>query len=316
MNVKTHNFYFIINPTSGGGKGIKQWQNLKKKLVENNIIFENIFTKNHGHAIQLAQEAAENGFEHIIGLGGDGTANEIANGILKAIQLNPEIKAAMSLFSCGTGNDWVKEHKISRKIEKFVLALKNPQYTLQDVGLIHYTNENEQLDQKYFINVAGLAYDAFVVKQTENIRKSIFLRKFYLLHIFKNLLKYKPEKVQISTENTTWEQIVYTINIGQCRFSGGNMQLVPHAKPNSEKLAVTVAGNLAKLEILLQTPRFYNGKLTQHKAIEAFECDHIEIKSLNDKEVMIEADGEFLGYTPVKIANIPKKLLLFGVNSK
>lgn len=307
---------FIINPAGGGGKAAKAWFKLKSELNKHSVSYTEHFTKSKGDAIEIVKKLAILGENHFVAVGGDGTAHEVANGILLAQEEGTATDAALCLFSCGTGNDWVREHQISTNIQKFVQAVNKPEYRFQDVGLIEYFDENKNKKSRYFINVAGMAYDAFVAKNTEGLKQGHFSGNFYLLHVFKNLLKYKPEKVLITADNRTWSQKVYTINIGQCRFSGGNMQLVPHAVFDSGHLAVTIADSMPKWEIILQTPKFYNGKLLQHPSISGFECDEIQINSLNNNEVLIEADGEYLGMTPVKIKNLSNRLKVFGINSR
>ncbi len=308
-------FQIIINPAGGGGKAAKTWKRLRLELERHSISFCEHLTSVKADAIQIAKELALAGHSHLIAVGGDGTAHEVANGILEAKETNPHLEIAMTLFSCGTGNDWVREHKISRNVSKFAEALLNLKYHIQDVGLIDFKDDQGSQSTRYFINVAGMAYDAFVAKNTEGLKNGYFSGKFYLLHVFRNLLRYKPEKVLIKTPSKSWVQTVYTINIGQCRYSGGNMQLVPHASFDSGKLAVTVANQMPKWEIVLQTPKFYNGKLLDHPLISDFQCDSLEILSQNKDEVLIEADGEYIGTTPVAITNLCKKLKVFAVDS-
>lgn len=308
-------YHFIVNPAGGGGKAAKAWNRLEEELLKHAVVFRKHVTSSKSDAIRIARELAHSGQTHLVAVGGDGTAHEVANGILEATHEGPDLKTAMSLYSCGTGNDWVREHKISRDASKFVKALISPHYKVQDVGLIEYQDETGQMTKRYFINVAGMAYDAFVAKNTEGLKNGYFAGKFYLIHVFRNLLRYQPEKVLIRTQEKTWSQTVYTINIAQCRYSGGNMQLVPHAKYDSGKLAVTIADQMPKWDIILNTPKFYNGKLLNHKSIHGFECDSIKISSLNKEEVKIEADGEFLGTTPVIITNLPKMLKVFAIDS-
>ncbi len=305
----------IINPMGGAGQSVKAWASLQREFDNSNIGYQEYFTKGTGDAIDIAKRLTCKGSKRIIAVGGDGTANEVANGILQAQDEGFGTETAMTLFSSGTGNDWVREHRISRRAVEFVKSLQDDRQHIQDVGLIDYYDENYKQQSRYFINVAGLAYDAFVLKATEIYKKTGLASKLYLLHVFKNLLKYKPEKVRIRADDKDFTKTVYTINIGQCRYSGGNMQLVPHAVYDSGKLAVTMADSMPKWEVVLLTPKFYNGSLLNHPNVTGFECDRIEIRSLNNKEVMIEADGEFLGYTPVNIRNCSKKLKIFAVES-
>lgn len=100
----------------------------------------------------------------------------------------------------------------------------------------------------------------------------------------------------------------YTINIGVCKYSGGGMSLVPQANPFGDGLAVTLAGNISKLGVILNTWRFYNESILKHKKIRGFLGKRIKVESLNNNQIGIEADGEYLGQSPVSISFLPKVL--------
>jgi diacylglycerol kinase family enzyme len=106
------------------------------------------------------------------------------------------------------------------------------------------------------------------------------------------------------------EDEFYTINVGLCRYSGGGMQLVPHAIPDDGLLALTFARKLPKLEVLLQSGRFYKGTLLEHPRIEGYQTDHVRVEAADDEPCLVEADGEFLGQTPVEFSIIPAALKL------
>ena len=304
-------FYCIVNPEGGGGRALKAWRLLKAELEKQNVPFDYILTKAKGDGIEVALNAIDAGYEHLIAVGGDGTANEVANGILQKQAADNNLSLSLSLFSCGTGNDWVKAHNIPRDAASFVNNLNNLKYSIQDVGKVDFV-ENNKASSRYLINVAGLAYDAYVASKSEGQKKGFWAGKLYLFQIFKLLFSYKPEKASIVTDEEEWEDTVYTINVGKCKYSGGNMQLVPHAKPDDGMLAVTIASSLPKWEVILQTPRFYNGNIGKHPKIRTFHSKTIQIASLEDKAILLEIDGEFVGNTPVKIEVMEKALKVFG----
>jgi len=304
-------FYCVVNPEGGGGRAKQLWFQLKTELENQHIAFDFEFTKAKGDGITLAQNAIEKGYTHLIAVGGDGTANELANGILLKQEENKQLRVALSLFSCGTGNDWVKSFQIPRDPVQFVRKLKNLKYRIQDVALVDYL-KNKKGMSRYMINVAGLAYDAFVASNTEKQKKGFWAGKLYLLQVFRLLFSYKPEKALIITDEEEWEDTFYTINIGKCKYSGGNMQLVPHAVIDDGMLAVTLASALPKWEVILLTPRFYNGNIGKHPKIRTLHSKTIQIKSLEEKEILLEIDGEYVGHTPVRIEVVEKALKVFG----
>lgn len=299
-------WYVIVNPAAGKGSMRKAWPKLEKLLRRYISPLEFVFTQYPQHAITLAQKAVENGFYTILAAGGDGTNHEVINGLMRQ-DACPSAQINYGLIPIGTGNDWARTYQIPRDTEKWLWQLKEKKTVLQDVGKANYYLDGEK-QSRFFTNVAGLAYDAYIAHYLELYPQKTSSRFQYLLAVFERLLKYKLQKARIEFNDQVIEKYCYTINAGICAYSGGGMRLVPHARPNDGLLALTVAGALSKLGVLLNTPRFYNGQLGRHPKVDLFQTREIQIDSLDDLPIPLEADGEFLGYTPVKIEIIPRAL--------
>ena len=183
--------------------------------------------------------------------------------------------------------------------------VQNGKTMLHDVGSVYYQNKGQE-EYRYFVNVAGMAYDAFVAKFAERYKKWIAHKIIYLLMVIRCLFLYRLPKATVVFDEQTDEDFYYTINIGIARYSGGGMQLVPHADPADGLLALMLARRLTKLGVLLNTYRFYNGTLHHHPKINIFQAKHIIVKS--DESIGLEADGEWLGTTPVKFSVLPQAL--------
>jgi diacylglycerol kinase family enzyme len=112
----------------------------------------------------------------------------------------------------------------------------------------------------------------------------------------------------VTFDGRTEEDHFYTINAGICRYSGGGMQLVPHARPDDGLLALTLARRISKLEVLLVTPLFYAGKIGWHPAVSMCQAKEILVEGLNGDSVLVEADGEFLGEGPERLGLREKAL--------
>src|SRR5690606_1005147 len=110
--------------------------------------------------------------------------------------------------------------------------------------------------------------------------------------------KYKIPFLSVLFDGQKKEGQLLTVNIGICRYSGGGMQLVPHAQPNDGLLALTIAGKINPFMVLLVSPLFYLGKIGWHPKVEFFQTKKIVINPLGNEQVLAEADGEFLGQAP------------------
>lgn len=297
-------WHIIANPTSGNGKVERLWPEIERLLQALGFSYSVHFTQRRGHAIQLVEEAIIKGRRHILGIGGDGTNHEIVNGILKQSFVEPT-EIAYALMPAGTGNDWARQYQIPTDPRHRLERLLAPSTLLQDVGLAKYTFEGAT-HERYFVNVAGMAYDGFIGKKLSENR--VTNRMQYLLLVAKYLFEYELTKARVSFDAHVVEDFFYTINIGLCRYSGGGMQFVPQAVPDDGLFALTFARRLPKWEVLLQTRRFYNGTILNHPKVEGLQAKSIRVEHNDHAPTMLEADGEFLGETPVEFFLIEKAL--------
>ena len=299
-------WYIIINPVAGNGLGKKKVHLLTSFLDKQGFLYELAYTTFKGHAISLAQQAVGQGYRHIIAAGGDGTANEVANGIMLQ-QAVPSHEVTFALFPVGTGNDWILTHRIPPQPEKWFAMLLQQKTTLQDVGLVKCRFGGQERE-RYFINVAGMAYDAYVVEQIENAHVKASNKFRYMWWILKCLFKYKLPHGTLSFNNLQVKELFYTINAGICRYSGGGMQFVPHAIPDDGLLALTYAKKVSKIDLIINTPRFYSGTIVRHRQLATAQTKHITVEASEGSQILIETDGELIGEAPVEISILENAL--------
>jgi diacylglycerol kinase family enzyme len=286
-----------------------KWPYFEQQLKDAGISFDFIMTERRLHAKELAIDAIGKGYRQLVAVGGDGTANEVVNGIMEQV-VCPSTEVTFTLLPVGTGNDWIKQYGIPREFAQWLQFFKVGNLAHQDVGWVSYQNEGKAT-KRFFINVAGLAYDAFVAKKAEAQGNRISNKFFYLLLVFRSLFQYKLPLVKVQFDGESLTRHLYTINIGICRYSGGGFQLVPHAVPDDGKLAMMLARRITKLEVLLLTPLFYSGKINWHPAISLHDVENISIESADGQTVLVEADGEFLGESPAQLGILKKALKIY-----
>ena len=297
----------IINPSAGNGKAGKQWKNIETVLRKENMDFKVHRSERALHCTELAKSLIEQGARKLIGIGGDGTNHEIVNGLMqqKAVSSHDII---YGFIPVGTGNDWVKTHNIPKDIIKAVKTIKAEKTRLQDIGLAKFHLDN-QPKQRYFVNVAGMAYEAHVGKVAHHQRSRITNTLYYYLLIFKCLFEYVSKQARIILdEKEVANQHFYTINIGLCKYSGGGMQFVPHAEIDDGVFAVTYIDSIPKLKVIFSTHYLYGGKIAKFKHAKLFKAKHIKVEAVDDAPTLLELDGEFVGETPVAFEILPKAL--------
>ena len=297
-NNKILNTWFcVFNPTAGTRKYKDVWLEIKNQLDDNEIQYEYYFTKYHGDAVDIVQSKISEGYRNFIAAGGDGTVHEVINAFMKQ-EIVPSIELLLGVLPVGTGNDWAKHHEIPTNIGEAVSLIKQSSIGIQDIGIAFYiSNEKEKIE--YFNNVAGMAYDAFVVEKLEQ-RTSKPNKLVYIFYVLSYLFQYKLQNAIVEIDEKKLEGKFYTINIGICKYSGGGMSLVPHAIHNDGLFAVTYAKEISKLAIVKNTYRFYNESLIDHPEIHGVQAKEISVKSFDENPVLLELDGELVGHTPVR----------------
>ena len=301
-------WYIIVNPTAGAGQAGKKWPHIHAKLDALGWSYFAVQTKGIGDATLLVKEAIEKGYQHIIAVGGDGTNNEAINGILlqKAI---PSTEVTYALLPIGTGNDWIKTHQIPRRLDDWLQMMAQGKTYCQDVGQVTYQAEGKT-QTRYFANVAGMGYDAFVARIAESQKGKVSNKLFYFYLIFKCLAQYSLKKARVIFDDQQVEDVYYTIHAGICRYSGGGMRFVPHAEPADGRFALTLIRNISKLGIILNTYRLYTGSIGQLRQANTFYAKKIRVEAIGATPTLVEVDGEFLGETPVEFALMEKRLRL------
>jgi YegS/Rv2252/BmrU family lipid kinase len=300
----------IVNPNAGNGKGRKDWEKISAHLRNANISFTVCFTEKKGHAIKLTLEAIAEGFRNIITVGGDGTLNEVVNGVFSNT-VCPTTDVVLSLIPVGTGNDWGRMFGIPLDYEKAVNIIAEKKTLVHDIGLVSFFNGNEK-KLRYFINIAGLGFESVVVKKT-NIQKDNGRggKLIYFYNLLTSLLAYKNTKSEITIDGEILHADIFSLNVGNGRYCGGGMRQTPRAIPDDGLLDVTIINGMGKFEIIRNLKILYNGKILQHPKIDGYKCKNIKVTS---EEVMFaEADGESLGRTPAEFSIIPSGIkIVYG----
>ncbi len=297
----------IVNPNAGVGKGKKDWDKINELLNENEIQFETVFTKHKEHAIALTTKFIKKGYRKFIVTGGDGTLNEVVNGIF--IQKNvPTIDFLLAMIPVGTGNDWCRMFNIPFKYQQAIEVIKSEKSFIQDIGKVNYFNA-ASAKRRYFINVAGMGYDAIVAAKTNKDKEKGHGGAItYLKNLFTSLLFFKHSEtvVKIDGEKEGIKSKSFSLSVGICKYNGGGMMQLPHAIPDDGLLDMTHIKKLGKFTVLKEVKNLYDGTFTKHPKVDTYTGKSFEITS--EPPISLEADGESLGHSPFAFEIIPKSL--------
>ena len=292
----------IINPAAGGGKAGRRWPRLAEKLRESLGDFDVAFTTPSHSATQVALDAA--GRELIIAAGGDGTMNEIINGMVGAAS-----QSVLAVLPLGTGNDFARGLGITSR-KAALDALRCGKSRLIDLGRITFTGPDGTKGSRHFANVASLGLIGEVVQAAQgSALKRLFGSKLaYPLHALQVLRRYGGHSIEIEMEDGSVKQAqILAAAIANGRYFGAGMKVAPHAALDDGLLDVLVAETTPKFRTL-DLRLLYSGKHVDHPAISHFKARRVRFTATDGSRMLCETDGELQGEGPCEIEVMAGKL--------
>jgi len=298
----TQEWFAIVNPNAGNGKGKKDWNRISDLLNGKSIGFNMKFTEKKDHAIELTRELIANGYRKFISVGGDGTLNEIVNGIFTQDHCAPS-ETILSLIPVGTGNDWGRMFGIPLIYEGAVQVISEGKLMLHDIGVVSYFN-GEKKEKRYFINIAGLGFESVVVKKTNRQKdKGKSNKAIYFYNLLSSLISYRNTEAEITVNGKTTKTNIFSVNVGNGRYCGGGMRQTPDALPDDGLLDITVIREMGRFEIIRSLKLLYDGTILSHPKVDGYRSNNLKVNP--EPPLYLQADGESLGHTPAEFGIIP-----------
>jgi YegS/Rv2252/BmrU family lipid kinase len=295
----------IVNSTAGGGKTGRDWPLIESLLHRHGIRFEPFLTGRRLHASVIARNKIQEGYSKIIVVGGDGTMNEVINGVFAQKRIRTT-EVMLGMISVGTGNDWARMFHIPADYEEAVRTIKKQKTFIQDAGLVRYVKNGKEWN-RYFVNIAGMGFGARVVERANRMKdRGKHGQMLYFYNIFSSLLRYRSMMARISIDGTTFDRKVFLINVGIGKYNGGGMIQVPHAIADDGLYSITLIRKMGKLNVIANIKRLYNGSITKHSKVETYMARSVLIDG--PALLKIETDGESLGHGPMQFQIIPRSV--------
>jgi diacylglycerol kinase (ATP) len=292
----------IVNPAAGAGRTAKKWPYIKQLLKSMGLHFEHDITEAPGHAIELAKSAVSKGYKLVVSVGGDGTINEIVNG-LYATGVMKDVE--LGIIGTGTGSDYIRTIGVSRYYQESCHHLLNPTKKSVDLGIVESIN-NGQPVKRIFANFAGLGFDAEVVKATNKKFKSLGGKPAYLMGLLSTFATYKNHQIHLTLDGQKEDRKICTIVMSNGKYGGGSMLIAPKADPSDGLFDVLIIGDISKPDLLWSLPRIYNGTHLTHPKVTLKKAKEVAIYT--DKKMSIQADGELLGEGSARFSVLPSVL--------
>ena len=283
-------YKIIVNPVSGRGKGLASVPVIKHLLSEQAIHYDLVQSERPWHAAHLAEEAALGGYDVVVAAGGDGTANEVLNGLMAA-KLSGRISSqipAMGILCVGRGNDFAYGAHIPAELQAGCQALAGNYRRKLDVGLLI---GGDFPQGRYFGNGVGIGFDAVVGFVAQKMKRLSGFPSYIVAALKTIFLYYQAPRVRIEFEGQSIETSALMISIMNGRRLGGGFMMAPQGQSDDGLFDLTIAAEVSRLRILTLIPHFLRGTQSTQREIRTAQACHVTVRALQGS-LPIHADGE------------------------
>lgn len=285
---------FIVNPVAGKGNTLKIIPGIEELMEKHSLPYKIEVTKAPGHATDIAKEYIKNGKNlRIYAVGGDGTLNEVLQGVVGS-------DACLGIIPAGTGNDFIKSFCAIRDPLKLLPFLVHADAVPVDVC---------KMNDRYFLNIASAGFDADVVASTQHLKRLPLMKGkiAYIGGILLSLIRKKNiQATFVLDDEAIAMKSLLLAAFANGRFYGGGMSPAPDARPDDGFLDICLIEGMNRLKILMFFPRLIKGTHTKMREVTIRRCRSLTMES--PQPVHVNADGELSQSTRVEIHLIPKGL--------
>jgi diacylglycerol kinase (ATP) len=285
----------IVNPTAGGGRAARSLPWLRERLEHRSEARLEV-TRGRGDAERLAADAASGGHDRVVAIGGDGTVQEIVNGLIEG-----SVPASLGVVPAGSGNDLARSIGLPRDpAEAWRVAVGRHTRTI-DVARAR----NGDAAERWFVSAGGIGFDAQVAAAMVSRGRWQLGRPGYLLTTLAELRRFTNRRIELRIDATTSTHDVLFVAVANGAFYGGGMRIAPSARPDDGILDVCVVGDITRLTAIRQLPNLYRGTHVDHPQVTMRTGRSIAIEGERDRDTRIHLDGEPFGSLPLRISIAP-----------
>jgi diacylglycerol kinase (ATP) len=288
----------IANPVAGRGNGAKVLPALRHHLAEEGLEFDLVCTTRPLEAIELARQAAADGYRTIVAAGGDGTAHEVLNG-LRAATDDHQVAGTLGIIPIGSGNDIAHMVGIPENLQEACRCLAEGQTRVIDMG---------RLDDRYFANNIGMGFDAMVSIVSRKIKYLHGFPMYFLAVLETVFIYYKAPTVSITHDDQTTTQPILMATIGNGTRHGGGFFVTPLAEVDDGWLDLCIAREVSRPRILALIPHFMRGTHVDQPPVTMLRCKRAVVTC--DSGLAVHVDGEIYAEAArrLEIEILPQRL--------
>lgn len=289
-------WFVVVNPVSGAGRALRRWPLLSAALDRHGVEYESAITSQAGHAIELAQRAIAQGHRRLLALGGDGSFNELVNGLFAQQQV-PLERLLAAVAPLGTGNDWARTMQVPDDPELLARAMLRGRSRRVDLGVVEvHEAPGSPARRSAFHNNAGAGINAEALRLTPRGGPRALA---YLIGLTRALMHYRAPQFEVSIDGRlrSGRYLIALAAIGS--HYGAGMRLAPRAQADDGYFDLVMIEPLSIAGALRRVPKLFNGRLEGDPAVHVQRCQTVAIRAT--PACGVEVDGQDFGSTPVSL---------------
>jgi diacylglycerol kinase (ATP) len=285
---------FLVNPASGNGGTGKRWAALAHRAAALGVVGETRYSERPGH---LAELAATVDADVVVAVGGDGTLNEVVNGLMQRDE-----RPTLATIPLGTGMDFVRTHGISSDFDTAVRIVGGDATRTVDVGRVEHSRGTT-----FLANVGSVGMSGAVAQRVNGMAKPLGGKATYFYALTRVFFAWQNTPIRVElADGTTREGPMHDVIVANGRWHGGAMLLAPEAEPDDGLFDVVTIGDVNKRDFVSTAPKIYNGTYLSHPKVDLLRSSSVAVDA--PEPLPIELDGEQVGTTPARFEMVPRAL--------
>jgi diacylglycerol kinase (ATP) len=293
---------FLVNPASAGGSTGRRWPELAHRAASLGLAGDALISEAPGHLAELAADAVRDGARRLVVVGGDGSVNEVVNGVAEADAVE------LAVLPRGTGWDFARSLGIPRDLDRAVDVALHGDLREIDLGLASFRTWAGADGRSWFANVASAGISGAIAKRANESSKALGGKISYYWATLSVYAGWQTGELRVSVDDEIRGGKMIDALVANGRYLAGGMKLLPEAEPDDGLFDVLLIGDVTTRDLLFTLPKSYRGKHLPHPRLEVLRGRIVTVDA--DEPLPVELDGEQPGTTPARFEIVPRALRL------
>jgi diacylglycerol kinase (ATP) len=289
------NAVFLVNPASANGATGKRWPSLRRRAAELGLDGDELSSSRPGELTELARDAAAH-YDLLVVVGGDGSLNEVVNGVAG-------LDAEVAVIPAGTGQDFGRTHGLPARFDDAVMAVVDGRTVTIDLGRATYDRGD-----RYFANIGTVGMSGAVARRANSMSKALGGRVTFYYALTREFIGWRNCEVTVTFDGGQRRGPMHDVIVANGCWHAGGMKLAPDARADDGLFDVVLIGDVSKLDFVTTSPKLYSGGHVAHPRVEVVRTAAVSIDA--ERPLPIEVDGEPVGTTPARFEIVPRALRL------